>query len=160
MIFSKVCSNGVVLDASFVVSLIQVDPLARRFAPHLRQSVITAVNLGEVFYILKKNTKEVTTDQVEKALSSLGVLVEPVTIEVARNFNSLRTKDGLMAEEQRAAGLSGNDVKKLSLGDLICLGHAMHVGLPVLTGDKHWSSIVKYGANFKILDFRDEQITF
>ncbi len=160
MIFSEVCPNGVVLDANFIVSLIQVDPIVRRFARYLAGARVSTVILGETFYILKKNTITVTEPQVEKALSGLGVLVEPVSIEVPRKFNFLKSIDSLRIAEQRKQGLSGRDVKSLSLGDLVCLGYASEVGLPVLTNEMHWFTLGKHGLTTTLLNYRDPQITF
>jgi PIN domain nuclease of toxin-antitoxin system len=153
--FLQSCPDGVVLDANFVVSLIEVKTEARRFAPHLKQARISTINLGEAFYILRKNTSSVTEAQVEQALTGLGVTIDPVPIEVPRMFNYLKSIDKPRIKEQQKAGLTGRDVKSLSLGDLTCLGFAAHTGLPVLTGDMHWFTLARHGLTTTLINYWD-----
>ena len=60
----------------------------------------------------------------------------------AAHFPALRAVDAARRAEQKAGG---EKAATLSLADLTILGHALHTGLPVLTGDRHWATLKPHG---------------
>jgi hypothetical protein len=60
--------------------------------------------------------------------------------------------------QQLSQGVLPVNLKKLSLGDMICLGQAMTLNLPVLTGDKHLLTLSEHGLGIDLWDFRDPQL--
>lgn len=156
--FSQVSPNGFVVDASLIVGVIQGLPEARRFAPLLKSAFTSSVTLGETFYIIHRRAPKTTHVVIESAMVGLGVTVEPVSIEIVRHFNALKDIDGLRVTQQLSQGVLPVNLKKLSLGDMICLGQAMTLNLPVLTGDKHWLTLSEHGLGIDLWDFRDPQL--
>lgn len=144
----------VVLDASFLLALLDGEDAAQRFAPVLARGVVPAVTAGETFYKLHA-TAGIDPTQVEDGLVALGVELVDLPVAAARHFPfpALRALDARRREEQRAAG--DKPVQTLSLGDLCCLGYAIHARLPVLTGDRHWASLPPLGLGVDVYDFRD-----
>lgn len=72
---------------------------------------------------------------------------------VVRHFAALKRVDAASRRAQQAAGAP--QVKSLSLADMTCLAYALEAGLPVLTGDKHWTTLSSYGLTLAVYDFRD-----
>lgn len=142
----------VVLDASFVLALLDGEDAAQRFAAVLARGVVPAVTAGETFYKLHA-AAGIDPAQVEDGLIALGVELVDLPVAAARHFPALRALDARRREEQRAAG--DKPVQTLSLGDLCCLGYAIHARLPVLTGDRHWASLPPLGLGVDVYDFRD-----
>ena len=155
--FSRDYPDGFVVDASFLVALVSLNPDAKRFAHLLKTAVTNAVNVGEVFYTTYRNSG-IASAQIERAFGALGLSIDPVTIEMVRHFSDLKDVDAKRVLQQQNAGLVGQQVKKLSLGDLTCLSQGLVLGLPVLTGDKHWATLVPHGLPVAVVDFRDLQI--
>ena len=153
--FSQICPGKFVIDASVLVGLVQGLPEARRFTPVLMRATTSAVTLGETFYISFRRSPRATPALVESALLALGVAIESVTISVARHFNELKRIDALRVVEQQDGGVPHTDCKKLSLGDMVCLGQAISLGLPVLTGDRHWETLIPHGLSIPVMNFRD-----
>ena len=58
---------------------------------------------------------------------------------------------------QTAAGIA--TPRSLSLADLTCLAYATEVGLAILTGDRHWSTLAPHGLTVATFDFRDLEVT-
>ncbi|SHE69858.1 PIN domain-containing protein [Streptoalloteichus hindustanus] len=139
----------VLLDASFVLALLDGDQLATRFADLLARSEITAVNLGEVLHALD-DLVGLAPDQVVQELAATGLGVHPTDAADARHFPALRRLD---RATRRAAGPGGPG--GLSLGDICCLARAWSARLPVLTGDRHWLALVRAGLPVPVYDFRD-----
>ena len=96
-------------------------------------ALISAVNLAEV--VGKLADAGMPGDQIELALSSLGLRVVPLDAQAA-------TDVGLLRPATRALGLS--------LGDRACLALGMASGLPVLTSDRAWS-LVEVGAVVEVV---------
>jgi PIN domain nuclease of toxin-antitoxin system len=143
--------GDVVIDASFVLALLDADPDAARFSGITARARITSVNLGEVFYVVERDAG-VPPEDVEAALASLGVRAEPLAVEAARTFPRLKAADAQSRQAQLASGTPRTKVKSLSLGDLCCLGQGLASGLAVLTGDRHWTTL---GLPIPVEDFRD-----
>jgi PIN domain nuclease of toxin-antitoxin system len=114
----------VVLDASALLAYLQDEPGGDRVDGVLAESVISSVNWAEV--IQKSIAARVEVDGMLDDLQSLGLMVEPFTLE-----------DGEMAgrlwEQTRSAGLS--------LGDRACLSVGLRLGIPVLTGERTWATL-------------------
>jgi ribonuclease VapC len=153
----KVVPNGtVVVDASFLIDLIRSQPDAQRYLTVLGRSVVTSVNFGEALYKLGQSstTKPAT---IEKALTGNGLTVADVDVRVARKFLDLKEIDKKSTVAQERAGLG--PAKTLSLGDLVCLGYSLEHDLPVLTADRHWTTLGKQGLLVPVFDYRDPNTT-
>ncbi len=141
----------VVLDASYVIALLQGEDAAQTYAPVLARAVVPAPTAGEVFSTLH-TASGLDPAQVETGLVALGVRVVDLPVAVARHFPALRAIDAARRAEQRAAG--DRPVQTLSLADLCVIGHALATGLPVLTGDRHWATLRPHGLEVDVHVFR------
>ncbi len=139
------------LDASFVLALLDGEAAAQRFAPLLGRAEMPSVTVGEVFSKLHAAAGLEPT-VVEAGLRALGIRLVDLPVAAARRFPALRELDAVRRAQQRAAG--DRPLRVLSLGDLCCLGYAIEYGRPVLTGDRHWRSL---GLTVEVVDFRDPE---
>ncbi|GGM58321.1 hypothetical protein GCM10012275_31920 [Longimycelium tulufanense] len=142
-------SGPILLDASFVLALLDGDDRAARFDDVLSHAVITAVNLGEVLHTLAE-LAGLDPHRAAADLDATGLQAQPVLPTDAEHFVELKRLD---ATARRAAGPQAAGT--LSLGDICCLAHAWTEQLPVLTGDKHWLALAEAGLPVPVLDFRD-----
>ena len=122
-----------VLDASAVLTLVQDEPGSDRVARCIPGALISAVNLAEV--VGKLADAGVPGDQIELALSALGLRVVPLDARAAYEV-------GMLRPPTRTHGLS--------LGDRACLALGVASGLPVLTSDRAWS-VVDVGATVEVV---------
>lgn len=60
--------------------------------------------------------------------------------------------DAARRDEQKN---NGEKAASLLLADLCVLGHAWSIDAPVLTGDRHWSTLAAHGLTVPVYDFRD-----
>jgi len=125
---------------------------AQRFASILTRGVVPAATAGEVFYKLHA-AAGIDPAQFEDGLRALGIDLVDLSVAAARHFPALKAVDALRREQLRAAGV--RPVQTLSLGDLCCLGYAATAGLPVLTGNRHWTTLQPLGLPIAIYNFRD-----
>ena len=141
----------VVLDASFVISLLDGEAAAQRYAAVLARSVITSVTLGEVFAKVHTATG-VAPEQVRDGLLALGADLVDFPVAATVHFPTLRTIDAARRAQQKA---NGEKAATLSLADLAVLAHALATDLPVLTGDRHWATLAPHGLSVDVHLFRD-----
>jgi PIN domain nuclease of toxin-antitoxin system len=140
-------------DASFLIGVADALPTATRFVSVLNRCVVSSVNFGEVLDMLARKTGR-AAQVTEQTFVRLGVKIENVGIDDVRAWPVLKDVDAASRAAQTAAGLS--KVKSLSLTDLTYLGFAEHRHLPVLTGDRHWTTLGLHGLSAAVYDFRDE----
>ena len=93
----------VVLDASFVIALLDGETAAQRYAAVLPRSAITSVTLGEVFAKVHTATG-VEPEQVQAGLLALGADLVDLPVAAAARFPALRTIDAARRAQQRAGG--------------------------------------------------------
>jgi PIN domain nuclease of toxin-antitoxin system len=150
---ARVVPEGtVVVDATFLIDLFRSRPEALKYIAVLGRSVATTVNFGEALYTIgQSSTAEPAA--VERALTSTGLKIVDVDVRIARRFLGLKDIDKKSTRAQERAGLG--PAKTLSLGDLVCLGYAMEHSLPVLTADRHWTTLAKQGLSVPVFDYRD-----
>jgi len=141
-----------VLDASFLLALLDGEAAAQRFTSVLARGVAPAVTAGEAFYKLH-TAAGVDPTQVEDGLLALGVELVDLPVAAARHFPALKALDTVRRDQPRNSGK--RPVQTLSLGDLCCLGYAAAAGLPVLTGDRHWITLQPLGLGVDVYNFRD-----
>ena len=149
-------AGRVVLDASYVIALLDGEEAAQAFAPLLSRAVLTAPAAGEVFSKLH-TASAVEPGEVEGGLVALGVELVDLPVAAAHHFPALRAVDAARRAQQRENG--ERPVRTLSLGDLCVLGHALHTQLPVLTGDRHWATLALHGLAVEVHLFRPEPDT-
>ncbi|MHB1913141.1 MAG: PIN domain-containing protein [Acidimicrobiales bacterium] len=144
------------MDASFVLAVVQNNPDALRFKEVLRRGIIVATAFGEIVYKLaqRANTPATSTGAF---LKSQGVTVEPFIPAAALHLAELKALDARCVGDQEAANAA--QIKSLSFGDLCCLAHAQERGIPVLTGDRHWTTLGGYGLAVAVYDFRDRSMS-
>lgn len=148
----------VVADASFLIAVAERDPDAARFVPALGRCEVTSVNFGEVCYKLHQKTGMDASRTTHVFTQVLKVAVKPVELDHARCFPTLKAIDAASRTAQSKAGVT--QIKSLSLADITCLAFAMVVGdVPVLTGDKHWTTLGPHGLAVTAYDFRDPNLT-
>ncbi len=147
--------GAVVLDASFIIALLDGEPAAQRHSAVLARSVISSVTLGEVFYELHASTG-VEPAVIQTGLLALGAALVDLPVAAAAHLPVLRTIDAARRTEQKTNGERG---AALSLADLAVLGHATHADLPVLTGDRHWTTLGPHGLTVDVHLFRDGPAT-
>lgn len=150
--------DGFVADSSLLVGISSGVLLARRFAPILKFGVVNAAIMAETFAVIERRSG-VKPDVVEQTFITLGLRIEPFTIEMARQITYLKAVDQKRENEQLQAGIQPPDVKTLSLGDLCCLSQAYCREIPVVTGDMHWFSLIRHGLSVDLYDFRDRSVT-
>lgn len=114
-------TNGVVLDASAVLSLLQEEPGADEVEGLLDGASMSCVNLSEV--IQKTEQHGVETEGLEYDLEALGIEFRDFDLSIARP-----------TAELWSAG-SG-----LSLGDRACLALAETAGRTAVTTDGRWAT--------------------
>jgi PIN domain nuclease of toxin-antitoxin system len=142
------------VDASFVVAVLDREPLATRFTAALARTSIVDVNLGEVFYKVAEKMGIAPAD-VGAALHANGVRVIATGTAGAARFPMLKKRDLDVRAQLHQQGWSPGDIKSLSLADIACLATALERELVVLTGDKHWKLL---GLPLRIEDFRDTDL--
>ena len=148
----KIPAGLVVLDASFLIDVVRRSKDVERFVPVLKRAEVTSVNFGEVLYKLGR-TSTVKQSVIENALVTTGLTVVDVGLPTVRRFLELKNIDAKSTTVQERSG--SGPAKTLSLGDLICLGYAMERERPVLTGDRHWTTLGRHGLTVPVFDYRD-----
>lgn len=143
--------ESLLVDASFVVAVLDREPLATRFTAALARASIVDVNLGEVFYKVAE-IMGIAPTEVGAALHANGVMVIAAGAAGAARFPMLKKIDLELRERLHQQGWPPGDIKSLSLADIACLATALERELVVLTGDKHWKLL---GLPLRIEDFRD-----
>lgn len=151
----KLGNDMVVVDASYVIAVIDSEEAAMRLRPVLARSRLTSVTAGEVFCkVVAKSGLGV--EEVEVLFTTLGMEVVDVSMDVTRRFPALRAMDAARRAEQEN---NGEKAASLSLADLCVLGYAWSIDAPVLTGDRHWSTLTAHGLSVPVYDFRDSSTT-
>lgn len=117
-------AEGVVLDSSALLCLLNDEPGVARVAAALPNAAISAVNLSEA--VAKLRERGLSAVEVRAALAGLSLDVRPFAGEQAYAAGDLRPAT-------RALGLS--------LGDRACLALAAELGQPALTADRDWSKL-------------------
>jgi len=134
-------TGAVVLDASFIIALLQRHPGATALAHVLPRGILTAVTAGEIFYKIAA-TGGAEPDRIEAVLRAQGVRIADLSVAAAHHFPRLRRIDAARRAEQKDRG---ERAPALSLADLCVLGYAAALDLPVLTGDRHWATLAPHG---------------
>lgn len=154
---AKLPAGDIVVDASLLIGIATRDADALRFMSVLSRSVATSVNFGEVIYKLNQKANKSPGETEQAFRNALGVRVDAVDLAVVRHFADLKKIDAASRRAQQSDGV--NPVKSLSLADMTCLAYGFESGLPVLTGDAHWSTLRVHGLNVDLYDFRDGRLT-
>ena len=115
-----------VLDASALLALLLDEPGAKAVQAVLADSVISAVNLGEVVGHFARNG--VALADIRSVLDPLPVVVH--SFDAEQGYTA-----GILLPCTRTAGLS--------LGDRACLALARHLAVPVLTADRVWGDVAE-----------------
>jgi ribonuclease VapC len=113
-----------VIDASALLAVINQETGADAVIPVLRQSLVSAVNLSEVY--TKLFDKGIDADLADAQVKRLELNIEPFGESLAVRAAGLRLST-------RHLGLS--------FGDRACLAQAQLSNLPVLTADKEWAKL-------------------
>jgi len=102
--------DPVVLDASFLIALLDGEDTAQRFIPVLTRGVVPAVTAGEVFYKLHA-TAGIDPAQIEDGLRALGIdLVDhPVAGRIPVNVATPVENQGLPDGWQGTSGTGAAD---------------------------------------------------
>jgi ribonuclease VapC len=114
----------VVLDASALLAWLHDEPGAEIVDPVLPGSVLSTVNLAEVWQKLDQHG--IDADRALRRVRLLGVRTEPFSDDDAVRAARLWSRG-------RRTGLS--------LGDRCCLALADRLGAPVLTADRAWRGV-------------------
>jgi len=117
--------NGIVLDASAILAVINGEPGAEKLTPALLARALgSAVNLAEVH--TKLVSRGWTSEQAWEDATSPVREVLPFDVEQARIAGDLVT-------QTRHLGLS--------LGDRACLALGVALNVPVYTAEKAWKRV-------------------
>ena len=114
--------DGVVLDASAILALLQEEPGADEVESLLDGASMSSVNLSEV--IQKGEQHDVNTEGLEYDLEALGIEFRDFDVAAARPTAELWS---------RGSGLS--------LGDRACLSLAIAMEMPAVTADARWTAL-------------------
>ena len=142
----------VVLDASFVIALLEGDPDAARHAEVLARGVISSLTLGEVHDALAQRAG-IAPDTTEQALRALGAHLLDLPLAAATHFPALRAAEAARHAAQTAAGEEG--AAALSIAELAVLAHAMATGLPVLTANTGQTVLAAHGPDLEVHHYRE-----
>ena len=149
----NVPQGRIVADASFLISVAEGDALALRFVGLLNRCEVTAVNFGETCYKIEQRAG-VHSALTESTFTALGVTIATVDVAHARCFAKLKLIDSKSRQLQ-----SGQPaIRSLALADMVCLAHGLVNELPVITGDRHWTTLRSHGLNLDVLDYRDPDL--
>lgn len=124
--------STLVLDASVILAAILGEPGGDEVFDHIEESVVSAVNVAEVYTYAAVNNYP--TDAIDAFFAETGVAV------LAYDFQQA-VATGKLALITRKAGLS--------LGDRACLALAQHSQGEVLTADRPWAAFAD-GLGLKI----------
>ena len=124
--------STLVLDASVILAAILGEPGGDEVFEHIEDSVVSAVNVAEVYTYAAVNNYP--TDAIDAFFAETGVAVWPHDFEQA-------VATGSLASITRKAGLS--------LGDRACLALAQQKQAEVLTADRPWAAFAE-GLGLKI----------
>lgn len=116
--------NKVVLDASAILALIFDEAGSDRVAAVLDRSMVSAVNVAEVFS--KFADKGLLTDAMVDDFSQLGIDIVDLDFEQAEIIGGLRDKTKHVG---------------LSLGDRACLALALLKKTTAITADTSWKKL-------------------
>ena len=152
-------SGKILVDASLLIGILDEDKNACLFVPLLSRCVVTSINFGEVLY-KSEELLDADPQKVESAFIGLGVQIDSFDLSGARNFNALKKIDLASRRGQSSAGVKAEKLRSLSLADIVCLSHGLVTGLPILTGDKHWCTLSKFGFAGEVFDFANPTTTF
>ena len=125
-------ADAILLDTSAVIAVLFDEDGAEEVVRHLPVGAISAVNLSEAISIAVREGADfgIATELVLK----LSLTVIEFTPRHAVEAASLQP----FAKEYN-----------LSLGDRCCIGTALSLGVPVLTGDRRWSDLA-VGADVRL----------
>lgn len=113
--------------------------------------MISSIALGEVHATLAQRTG-IDPVTIEDGLRSLGAQLVDFPVAAAAHFPALRAIDAARRAQQKN---DGEKAATLSLADLAVLAHATTLGLAVLTGDRHWTTLSAHGLNVDVHLLRD-----
>ncbi len=116
--------SEVALDASALIALLREEPGHQVVRQNLAQSIISTVNVAEVF--AKAVEIGIGLDTAIAALRALPLTIVPFDFQQAVISGSLR-------EATRSLGLS--------LGDRCCLALGITQNIPVLTAESAWTKV-------------------
>ncbi len=131
-------NDGLVLDASAVLALLNGEPGHETVAATLPGALFGAVNLAEV--VSKLCERGASVDEAKEAVLCLGVELVPYA-----DTQAFRT--GALRPLTKAFGLS--------LGDRACLALAWERGGKALTAERHWDHRVAAAAEVDIIRIRN-----
>ena len=118
-------NDGVpIADSSAILALLKQEPFDKLDARRLFRATISAVNLSEVLERLCAGG--LSESEADEAVAALNLRVADFDEAQARLAAHLRPRT-------RRAGLS--------LGDRACLALGLHLGRPVITADRVWTSL-------------------
>lgn len=123
----------VVLDASAILAVLQLEAGADVVADHLANAHVSAVNVSEV--VAKLIEKGQTLADARKVIDMLAFTIED--FDIALGFAA-----GALRRPTKPYGLS--------LGDRACLATAAKLAVPVLTTDRLWAKI-DIGVDVKVV---------
>ncbi len=123
-----------VLDSAAVLALLSLEPGYQRVAEVLPKSVISSVNLAEIF---NKLVQKASAEDVREVLRLLELKVEDWTEDLAY---------------RSAEFTQFNKSHGLSLGDRACLTLAKQLRATAVTSDRAWRRIPALGV--RIMMFR------
>lgn len=125
--------SGVVLDSSALLAFIHGEPGAEVVAGVVGDALMSSVNLAEVVTKLVQRT-----GSLDAARAALGMAAVDVI-----DFDAPQAEQaGALVALTRPCGLS--------LGDRACLALAAREAVPVLTGDRIWSTL-KLGVEVRLI---------
>lgn len=127
----------VVLDASAVTAVLRGEAGHENVIPHLRGSIISSVNLAEVFCISRNKGSPV--DVIDHAIRRMQIERVPFDDEQARIVADIYP---------RTLGST------VGLADRACMALGLLHGLPVLTGDHEW---LKHDIGLTVRLFRERK---
>lgn len=112
-----------VLDASAVTAVLRAEPGAENVIPHLPGSLISSVNMAEVYCTVRSIGSDPEQDQL--LLQNMQLVHVPFCDKQAQILSSI-----YLVTKGSTVGIA----------DRACMSLAMMHELPILTGDRAWIS--------------------
>jgi ribonuclease VapC len=116
--------SSVVLDSSALLAFVHGEPGAEAVAQVVGDALMSSVNLAEVVTKLVERTGSLEAARVALGMAAVDVV----------DFDAPQA-------EQAGALVAMTRSRGLSLGDRACLALAAREAVPVLTGDRIWTTL-------------------
>lgn len=127
-------NNGVILDASALLALIQEETGTEIIKPLLKFSVMSVVNVTEVLSVLQR--ANIPPEEGSVLITDIVTTIVPFDLEQGEQAARLHP----LVQSQG-----------LSLADRACIALGIKLQIPIYTADRIWNELQLAHANIKLI---------